>query len=211
MNIYQRLNEVRRKVAYIKKDARVQNYKGVSHDAVVSKTRKHFIEAGILVVPILSHSEVADTGTVTSTGTPIIRMEAVYDVEFINTDEPSDKVIMPVVSHANDHGDKAPGKCVSYAIKTAVLKILMLETGESDESREEAHPEPISNEQMQELTELCAKYGFPEQATLNRMAKSVFNAKSIKELPARDFDEAVKLLQSKGKAKEEKPAEEAQG
>jgi hypothetical protein len=40
-----------------------------------------------------------------------------------------------VSAHANDQGDKAPGKALSYAVKSAILKVLMIETGESDESR----------------------------------------------------------------------------
>ena len=38
-------------------------------------------------------------------------------------------------SNALDNSDKAPGKALSYATKYAILKMLMIETGENDESR----------------------------------------------------------------------------
>jgi len=53
----------------------------------------------------------------------------------VNVDEPTDVVVVPVAAHAEDMGDKAPGKALSYATKYSILKILLLESGESDESR----------------------------------------------------------------------------
>ncbi len=53
----------------------------------------------------------------------------------MNADEPTDFVTVPVCSHAEDQGDKAPGKALSYATKYAILKVLMLESGDDEESR----------------------------------------------------------------------------
>lgn len=139
MNIYQRINEVRKLVAYVKKSANVNNrYKGVTHDAVTVSAREAMIENGVIIVPDLKVSQVKDTGTTTQKGAPIIRYEAAYNVQFINADEPSEVIEMLTEAHANDEGDKAPGKALSYAVKAALLKVLMLETGEDDESRVEA-------------------------------------------------------------------------
>lgn len=135
MNIYQRINEVRKKVAYIRKEKKVETYMAVTHDQVTAEVRDHFIEQGIVMVPRLIRSAVKDTGTTTAKGTPFIRLEATYQFDVVNADEPSDKFSLEIEAHAIDHGDKAPGKALSYAKKYAVLKLLDIETGEDDEAR----------------------------------------------------------------------------
>lgn len=137
MNIYQRLNEVRKQVAYIQKDKQVtgQGYMAITHDAVTSAVREHLISNGVIVVPSLVDSAVKETGTTTSKGVPIIRLEARFDVSFVNMDEPTDKVTLRIESHALDQGDKAPGKATSYATKYAMLKVFSIETGEEEEER----------------------------------------------------------------------------
>lgn len=137
LNIYQRLNQVRAAVAYVQKDKKVegQGYMAVTHDAVTSLVRPHLVEQSIIVVPTLVTSKVAETGTVTAKGTPIIRYEATYDVAFVNADSPDDRVLIRQEAHALDQGDKAPGKATSYAVKYSMLKLFSLETGEEEESR----------------------------------------------------------------------------
>jgi hypothetical protein len=142
MNIYQRLNQVRKAVAYIQKDKQVtgQGYMAVTHDAVTSVVREHLIEHGIIIVPSLVQSQVKETGTLTGKGVPIIRLEAVYDITFVNSELPEDRVTVRMESHALDQGDKAPGKAISYATKYAMLKLFSIETGEQEEERITAKP-----------------------------------------------------------------------
>jgi hypothetical protein len=138
LNVYQKLHEVMKAVAYIKKDTKVQDgggYMAVGHDNVTAMVRPHFIAQGIVMTVSQTESKMEQTGTVTGKGTPIIRYQGWYEVSFVNSDDPADRVMERVESHANDTGDKAPGKAMSYAAKYAVLKVLMLETGETDESR----------------------------------------------------------------------------
>lgn len=140
MNIYQKLQAVMREVAYVKKDKEVKagtggTYNAVTHDMVTAMVRQHFVTQGIIVVPRLTRGEVVDTGRKTQGGNPIIRFEGFYDISFVNADDPSDVATVPVCAHAEDQGDKAPGKALSYATKGAILKVLMLETGDDDEGR----------------------------------------------------------------------------
>jgi hypothetical protein len=135
MNILQKINEIRRKVDYIKKDAKVQGYKAVSHDAVTAAVRDQLIETEVVIIPNELSCEVIDTGTFTSNGTPWIRFEAKYSIKFVNCGDINDFVCVEITSHAMDTGDKAPGKCISYATKYAILKIFNIETGDDDESR----------------------------------------------------------------------------
>lgn len=135
LNVFQRINAVREKIDYIKKDKQVQTYKAVTHDQVTALVRDHLVKFGVVVYPNLVSSVTMDTGEKTTKGTPIIRVEAVYEFVFVNIDDPADKFTASVSAHANDQGDKAPGKALSYAKKAVILKVFEIETGEDDESR----------------------------------------------------------------------------
>jgi hypothetical protein len=147
MNIYQKLNEVRKAVAYLRKEKEVTGagtYKVVTHDQVTSALREHLIIHGIMVVPKLTKGTVANTGTTTAKGIPIIRYEAAYEIDFVNCEEPTDRVTIPIEAHALDQGDKAPGKAISYATKYAMLKLFSIETGEDEEDRPEVKAAKIT-------------------------------------------------------------------
>lgn len=139
-NLLQRINAVRKAVAYIQKDKSVStgggSYKAVTHDAVTAMLREHMVEHGIVSWPHL----------VDSTSMPYevnaemvrakqFRYEATYDFTFSNIEDPKDCIIIRIQAHAMDNADKAPGKALSYAKKYALLKLFEIETGEDDESR----------------------------------------------------------------------------
>jgi len=136
LNIYQRLSKAREAVSYLQKTKEVAGrYKAITHDEVTAAARPHFIAQGILLIPQVLTSAMVPTGTSTAKGIPILRYEARFAIRFTNIDEPSDVLILELDAHALDEGDKAPGKAVSYATKTAILKVLNIETGEDDEDR----------------------------------------------------------------------------
>lgn len=139
-NILQRLSAVMAQVEYIKKEKSVStggegSYKAVTHDQVAGMVRGEFVKQGIVIVPNLVEHTMTDTGQVTAKGAKTIRVEAVYDVRFLSVDDSNSNIGVRVLAHGIDTGDKAPGKVLSYAVKYAILKVLMIETGESDESR----------------------------------------------------------------------------
>ena len=134
-NIHKRINWVRSKISYIQKDATVRGYKAVRHDAVTASLRPFVIDAGITTLQSLKSSSVADTGSTTKNNVPIIRYEAIYEIIYLNSVRPDDKLTVTVEAHALDQGDKAPGKAMSYAKKYADLKTFGIETGEDEESR----------------------------------------------------------------------------
>lgn len=135
LNLYQRMNAVRETVDYIKKDKAVEGYKAVTHDAVTALVRPALIKHGIVMSVSLTDGRLVESGAKTTKGTPIVRYEAVFEVAFINMDSPIERERYVIPAHALDHGDKAPGKALSYAVKSAILKAFNIETGESDESR----------------------------------------------------------------------------
>lgn len=135
MNIRQKINAVQKKVDYVKKDAVIDNkYSAVTHDNVLAAVRPHMVEQGILIEPdLLEHTWYEPRkGKENSTNW---LYEATFCVKFVNIEDPADLVSVVVSGHANDTGDKAAGKALSYAVKNATLKVFALETGVNDEGR----------------------------------------------------------------------------
>ena len=135
LNIYQRINAVRKAIGYVQKDKAGStgggSYKAVTHDAVTGMVRAALIEHGVVIVPsVLS--------AVFNAKEPEAKQrlyEATYQIEFVNIDDPADRIVTQQNAHALDNGDKAPGKAQSYATKYAILKLFNIETGEDEESR----------------------------------------------------------------------------
>ena len=135
MNIYQRINEVRKAIGYVQKDKAVTtgggSYKAVTHDAVTGMVRAALIEHGVVIVP----SVVSSVFNAKEPEAKQRLYEATFQIEFVNMDEPTDRIVTHQTAHALDNGDKAPGKAMSYATKYAILKLFNIETGEDEESR----------------------------------------------------------------------------
>lgn len=214
-NIYQRINEVRKKVNYVRKEKEVSTgsggkaYKATTHDAVTALVRNHLIEHGVLIVPKLTSSSVSVAGE-TQYGTTIIRYEAKYDIEFTNCDQPDDKIIVPSEAHANDTGDKAPGKAVSYATKAVILKIFNIETGEDEESRIDpygGHP-VITEEQAAEI-EAKLTDNEVDMDSFMLWAEKEWKIKALGEMRAKSFAACTKQLDAMIAARKAKPKKQA--
>ncbi len=135
MNIYQRVNEVRKEIAYIQKDKSVStgggSYKAVTHDAVTGMVRAPLIKHGIVIIPTL----LWERSLPKEEGQKQFRHEAGYRFRFQNIDDKEDFFEVDTLAHAMDNADKSPGKALSYATKYAILKVFNIETGEDEESR----------------------------------------------------------------------------
>ena len=147
-NIYQRINEVRKAIGYVQKDKDVgfgkSSYRAVTHDAVTGMVRAALIQHGVVIVPSVVTSEFHQAELVTTIGddgkerTAHAKQrlyEATFQIEFVNMDDPADRIVTHQTAHALDNGDKAPGKAMSYATKYAILKLFNIETGDDEESR----------------------------------------------------------------------------
>jgi len=199
LNIYQRVNEVRKAVDYLKKDKKVESYWAVTHDMVTREVRQFLIEFGIVFVIRQTSGQTFDTGKTTMKKTPITRYEGFYEIDFVNMDDPSDKFTTAIGSQAEDHGDKAPGKALSYAVKAIMLKEFNIETGEDDESRIEAKLKPIGELDVINLRELCEAKGFEgddADEKLKSLAERVYQLKKIEDLPEKFLEDAKSRLTS---------------
>jgi len=119
--------------------------------------------------------------------------EGVYEVSLVNIDNPNDRVTISIESHANDNGDKAPGKALSYAVKSALLKVFSLETGENDESRAEAYA-TLTPAQIKGVSSLIG-----DDAELESAMLTALNVESVEEIKRSDYNRVIaRLKKSKG-------------
>jgi hypothetical protein len=192
VTIYKKLNGIREKVQYVVKDAIVgfgnSAYKAVTHDRVVNVTRPHFIDAGVLVVPTQVEKGISVPGK-TSKGNDKIRFEAVYDVKFIDI-ESGDELVIRCEAHADDSGDKASNKALTYATKNAILKALMLETGEEETG--EASRNTITGKQAVMLQSLVKETNSDEAKFL-----TTYGVEKYTDMSVDHFSHALNLLQTK--------------
>lgn len=196
-NIYQRLNKVMAEVSYVQKEDRRVNgqYTFVSHDAVVAKIRPSLIANGIAVIPrVVGHSQDGN------------RTMVEVECDFVNIDDPSDRITVPGFGFGVDPSDKGPGKALSYSLKMIFLKTFCLETGdEADIERQniEHKPDVITEDQLETIAELALDVG----AHIPSFCKFL-KINDLSELRQVDYDRAIKALESKRKVSQkasEKP------
>src|SRR5690606_18861772 len=100
MNLYQRINAVRKAINYIRKDKAVStgggSYRAVTHDAVTGLVRQHLIEHGVIIAPTLIESEFHPR----EEGAKQRLYAACYEVRFINMDAPEECISIRIEAHA---------------------------------------------------------------------------------------------------------------
>lgn len=206
MNLMQRINEVRKAIAYIQKDKSVStgggSYKAVTHDAVTALVREHMVTHGIVSWPHLVEStsmpfEVNGEGVKAKQ----FRYEATYDFTFCNVEDRNDSLTIRIQAHAMDNADKAPGKALSYAMKYALLKLFALETGEDEESR--YNPEGIDDDELAEHFKAIA--AAVDEAALKRAFSVAYKAAEA----AKDKDAMKQVIKAKDARKAELAKEAA--
>lgn len=181
-------------VAFVTKDTTVGSgsyaYKGVSHDRVTELVRPFFIENDILTYPVQVDKGLTIDGK-TKNGADKIRFEAMYDVHFVDCDDNSE-VVVRVEAHAEGSDDKCAGKALSYAVKQAMLKVLMLETGENDE---EGIKNSIDAKQVATINQLIVD----TDTDIEKFCEA-YSIEKLSDLPSGMFMKALQQLQAKQKA-----------
>ena len=197
-NIYQKINNVMKSVEYVQKDKAVSgggaNYKAVTHDHVISVARKALVDNGVMIYPNQLSGEFLQMRDVNAQPNPIKMglYSGTYEINFVNIDN-GEKITSTVQAHANDNGDKAPGKALTYATKAAILKVLCLETGENEESRaEQLDFDTINEEQQAQLfTLLCTPEGQYTEKGIKICNAYKFN--NLNEIKSKKFGEILKI------------------
>ena len=193
MSIDKKLNEVHKKVKFVKKDGKLgfgnNSFSIVTHDAVLTAVREHLVDAGIVIIPSQVEKGISVEGQ-TKSGTSKIRFEALYDVKFIDIDSDS-SVTIRTEAHAEDSSDKAANKAITYAVKNAMLKALMLETGDEDY---QGQKNTINLKQVQLMQKLIESTGTDMKDFL-----AFYGVGTLTEMPEASFTHGMTALQNKEK------------
>jgi hypothetical protein len=133
-NIFQRIRGVMSELDYVQKGEKQVNgqYRFASHDQVTAALHPYLVKYGIVVIPTVEEMTQENNRTVVKLA-----------VVFRNCDSPIDAFHVHYYGYGVDSGDKGPGKAISYALKYALLKTFMLETGEDADNDANALYEPV--------------------------------------------------------------------
>jgi len=142
-NLEQRLLAVMAEVGYIQKGGKTESgprFTYVKHDDVMSAVRPALVKHGVF--PYVSTERSAppvDVGK-TSNGNTVWMSNLTISVTFVNVDNPEDLRSVTYPGTGIDTGDKGEGKALSYALKYALLKTFLIESGD-DADNESSHVE----------------------------------------------------------------------
>ena len=131
-----KFHKIMEEVTHVAKDTKVSlggkgSYKATSEDAVMNKIRPLMIAHGLVMVPeTITHLE--KTGSITTLGMSY-RVTDVTD---------GDSIIISGIGQGSSSGDKGAGMAMTYAGKYALLKSLMIVTGDDpDQTGDVKHVE----------------------------------------------------------------------
>lgn len=187
LTIHQRIRSVMEEVGHIEKDKiheikkdgrKVGEFPYISHDAVAAHIRPAFIKWGVIVVPTVKNHAINGN-----------RTELTVLVEFVNADNPQDKITIESIGYGVDKSDKGPGKALSYAVKYACLKLLMLNSADDIEKSDIEHDPTVARQSQ--VTEAVGKATDAQIGLATSIRLAVDNADSI---------EAVELIEQETKA-----------
>lgn len=203
-SLLQRINAIQSEVTTVAKNANVdRKYDAVTHDDVNAMIRPLMVKHGVTSFISLKSSEVYDTGVMWQKR-KAMQLRSVFEVTYLNVDKSSETAKVEVEAWADDAGDKAPGKVMSYAQKYADLKTFRISTGEDDEQRvdESQITEPtLSGDHLAELHALAEELlGDDADAVLKSMAENVFQVKSYHDILDKHFEVAIRKIKSKAES-----------
>ena len=190
LNIYQRINAIKEEQSiYIKKGSAGQGT-GVQYDEVISVLAPLLCKHGVLITTD-KHGDSRQRET--KKGAYIYECD--HKITYINIDVPTDRFETVIEAHAQDGGDKAPGKAVTYATKVSILKVFSIESGDKEESRADAaNTDIITDEQASTLYGLLVTGEGILSDKGQKLAKA-FKFGIISEIPAKKYDAILKKAQ----------------
>ena len=185
-SIHQRMFAVMASVNRITKgDKKVNNqYSYVSQESIIEQIRPALIENGIFtVVSVESHTQDGP------------RCEVTIIVDFVNVDNPDDKITVRGFGHGVDPSDKGPGKAISYAVKYIFLKNFCIETGENPDRKPH---EPQKQHRTEPKAEPAPKNDTALIDRLNNKVKPLYGAvnKQLEERGLVLFNEPARELEA---------------
>ena len=187
-NIVQLINKVREEVHGIQKDTFVSTgksggYNAVSHDDVIKKLRASLVKHGIVFFVNDIDYQFQTVEVTNKYGNKLKSIiTAKVKVLYVNEADPSDYIQTCSIGQGEDHGDKAAGKALSYAVKYSHLKTFALVTGLNDEERIE-YTEPAKtqrewSDELRAVTDIQSLKAVWEMIPAGEMKVSLENLKN---------------------------------
>lgn len=153
LNVYQKLAEVRKKVPYLQKGQRSNQYSYVGSSDVLTALNKEINKVGLLLKPEIISSKVTDNheerwfqDKVKQEAIPTDRITYFTELEmlmtWINIEEPSEQIQCRWYAQGVDiAGEKGVGKALTYGEKYFMLKFFNIATDNDD-------PDKFQKEQL---------------------------------------------------------------
>ena len=132
MNIYEKINEVMKRIEYLTKDDHVSfgttNYKAISEEKVTTSVRKELVNLGIVIAPIEQTMNVTELMRTEKSVNQRADVNVKYRIQ--NIEDVNDYIIVSSSGSGVDTQDKAIGKAMTYAYKYMLLRTFAIPTGE---------------------------------------------------------------------------------
>ena len=210
MNIYEKMSAITNELGVVAKNLNVDMGKGKSYKAVQEKDvldADKPVEENYRVYSYPKERKVVDYGILekeTSYGTTknmYLRIETTY--EFVNLDNPDEKIEMTSYADGIDSGDKATGKAMTYSVKYSLLKAYKIATG--DDPDKDASPEKgysISEKEQKDRLSLLVEFNdlINKTGTDKDLIYKTYKVKDNTEMSIAQLEQAVRQMKKKVEA-----------
>lgn len=132
MNVYQKINEVMKRIEYLTKDDQVNfgttRYKAISEEKVTTAVRNELVKVGLVIIPIKQDINVVELMRSEKSVNQRTDVNVVYRIQ--NIDDSEDYIEASSSGSGVDTQDKGVGKAMTYAYKYLLLRTFAIPTGE---------------------------------------------------------------------------------
>ena len=130
MNIFEKINEVMKRIEYLTKDDKVEfgstKYKAISEEKVTTAVRKELVNLGIVITPIEQTMNVTELIRTDKSVNQRADVNVKYRVQ--NIENVEDFIVVSSSGSGVDTQDKAIGKAMTYAYKYMLLRTFAIPT-----------------------------------------------------------------------------------
>lgn len=157
-------------------------YKFTGYDAVVAAVRPALARHGVKVMPSKGHHERVGNLTVLT-----------LTVDFINVDDPTDKLTVEMTNYGADKGDKGASKALTNVMREAIKKGLGITSVEDDRADETTEFESADNSTRKEVETAKAATGAAIEQWAKTFKAAIENAPTVKDVGRLQAENAAQL------------------
>ena len=206
MNLYEKMSAIVNELGTVAKNLSVDLGKGKTYKAVQEKDvldaikpleEKYRIYSYPKERKVIDNCQLEKETSYGITRSLYMRIETTY--EFVNIDNPEERITMISYGDGIDSGDKAPGKAMTYSDKYSLLKAYKVATGDDpdvDASPENGYKKKETGSQkialINRMNELELELDIPHEKTLE-----VYHVESNNEMTIYQMQDCIKRMEKK--------------